>query len=775
VKKPSDASPPAGRGLVADHTLGGLAFAAAYSDAVDIWMAELLGDPAGVALLAVGAYGRRELCPASDLDLVLVHDGKRGRDLRALADAIWYPIWDSGIALDHSVRTSKEARAVADRDLKAALGLLDGRLVAGDAVLAEPLLARIRDDWRDRARNRLPGFGALVEERHRSSGDVAYALEPDLKEGRGGSRDVAALRALARVTDVYVPDERLAAAVGTLFDARVALQRLAGRTDRLLLEHQDDVAAALGLDDADELMAMVSGAARTIAWQSDDAWRAVRSWLQGPRGRSAAGRDAPLSPGLVLRDGEVALVAEASPADDPALVLRAAADAAYLGVPIARPTLRRFDEERGTVHDPWASDTRDAFVALLGGGDAAVQQFEVLDQHGLLVQFLPEWDVVRSLPQRNAFHRYTVDRHLLEAVARASALVRRVRRPDLLLMGALLHDLGKGGPGDHTDHGVVLAERVATRMGFSPVDVAVLVDLVRWHLLLPSYATGRDLGDPATVDAVVDAVGTEDTLDLLEALTEADSLATGPTAWTPWKAGLVARLVSLARAELRRRAGFGVGEPPVPAGPDPRLAAFDGTLTVDPRPGGVTILAQDALGLLAIEVAALGVHAQDVRRARTYTVDGVAVGEFEVEPARGREPDWDRFAADLRAALVDPTAVREQLVARHRRYDSFSRPTAARPAEPRVFVDNDATDVATIVEVRAADGIGVLARITDVFAPHGVRVDQAYVSTLGHEVVDTFYVTRADGAKLTDPEVIGDLERELLRRLRSSASVHGAD
>jgi [protein-PII] uridylyltransferase len=169
------------------------------------------------------------------------------------------------------------------------------------------------------------------------------------------------------------------------------------------------------------------------------------------------------------------------------------------------------------------------------------------------------------------------------------------------------------------------------------------------------------------------------------------------------------------------------------------------------------------------------VHAQDVRRARTYTVDGVAVGEFEVEPARGREPDWDRFAADLRAALVDPTAVREQLVARHRRYDSFSRPTAARPAEPRVFVDNDATDVATIVEVRAADGIGVLARITDVFAPHGVRVDQAYVSTLGHEVVDTFYVTRADGAKLTDPEVIDDLERELLRRLRSSASVHGAD
>jgi [protein-PII] uridylyltransferase len=775
VTKRSDASPPALRGLVADRTLGGLAFARAYSDAVDLWMAELLGEPAGIAVLAVGAYGRRELCPASDLDLVLVHDGKRGRDLAALADRIWYPIWDSGVALDHSVRTPKEARAVADRDLKAALGLLDGRVVAGDVELAERLLTRVRDDWRDRSRSRLPGFDALVEERHQSSGDVAYALEPDLKEGRGGSRDVAALRALARVTDVYVPDERLGAAVATLFDARVALQRLAGRTDRLLLEHQDEVAAALELEDADVLMARVSGAARTIAWQSDDAWRAARSWLEGPRGRSAAGRDIPLSPGLVLRDGEVALLADASPAHDPALVLRAAADAAYLGLPIARPTLRRFDAEPGVVHDPWASETREAFVALLGGGDAAVPLFEVLDQHGLLVQFLPEWDTVRCLPQRNAFHRYTVDRHLLESVARAADLVRRVRRPDLLLVGALLHDLGKGGSGDHTDHGVVLAGQVATRMGFAPDDVAVLVDLVRWHLLLPSYATGRDLADPATVDAVVAAVRTEDTLDLLEALTEADSLATGPTAWTPWKAGLVVRLVALTRAELRRRAGFAVSEPPPPDGPDPRLDTFDGTLTVDPHPGGVTILAPDALGLLAIEVAVLGVHAQDVRRARTYTVEGVAIGEFEVEPERGRDPDWDRFGDDLRAALVDPTAIREQLAARHRRYHTFSRPTAARPAEPLVFVDNDATDVATIVEVRAADGIGVLARITEVFAPHGVRVDQAYVSTLGHEVVDTFYVTRADGSKLTDPEVIGALERDLVQRLRSSAFVHGAD
>jgi [protein-PII] uridylyltransferase len=526
VKKPSDAAAseirPVWRGLVADPALGGLAFGAAAADVVDEWLVGLLGDEPGVVLLAVGAFGRRELCPASDLDLVLIHDGRRGRDVAALADRLWYPIWDSGFKLDHSVRTPNQARAIADDDLKAALGLLDARVVAGDEAMGEKLVSRIAGEWRDRARQRLPALDALVQERHRPFGDVAHALEPDLKEGRGGSRDVAIMSALARVTTVVSAEERLTDAKAALFASRVALQRVAGQTDRLLLEHQDRVAEQLGLADADELMTRVSTAARTIATQSDDAWRGVRAWLQGPRGRSAAGRDVPLSPGLVLRDGEVALLADSAPADDPALVLRAAADAAYLGAPIARPTLRRFDAEVGVVPVPWSDDTRDAFVALLGGGDAMVPLVELLDEHGLLVHYLPEWDDVRCRPQRNAFHRFTVDRHLLEAVARADDLVRSVRRPDLLLVGALLHDLGKGGPGDHTDNGVRLAETIATRMGFAPDDVDVLVALVRHHLLLPSFATGRDLDDPATIAAVADAAGSEDTLDLLAALTVAD-------------------------------------------------------------------------------------------------------------------------------------------------------------------------------------------------------------------------------------------------------------
>jgi len=304
--------------------------------------------------------------------------------------------------------------------------------------------------------------------------------------------------------------------------------------------------------------------------------------------------------------------------------------------------------------------------------------------------------------------------------------------------------------------------------------VATIVDLVRYHLLLPSVATGRDLGDPATIEMVATAVGSEEVLDLLHAITEADSLATGHTAWSSWKAQLVEQLVEATRATLRSQ-----HPAVVPSALDESLRAevelFDGALRVAPRPGGVTIVAPDALGLLAVEVAVLGVHAQNVHSARTATVGTVAVGEFELEPERGREPDWDQFAEDLRGALRDPEPVRERLHARARRYRQFSRPTAARPAEPRVIVDNELTEAATIVEVRAADGIGVLYRITNAFAQLGLTVVQAYVSTRGHDVTDTFYVTDADGAKLADPAQLGALGRFVLLALESSDFIQSDD
>ncbi|KWX10945.1 protein-PII uridylyltransferase, partial [Carbonactinospora thermoautotrophica] len=233
---------------------------------------------------------------------------------------------------------------------------------------------------------------------------------------------------------------------------------------------------------------------------------------------------------------------------------------------------------------------------LLGAGEACVPVWEALDQAGLIVRLLPDWERVRCRPQRNPVHRFTVDRHLVETAVQAAALTRRVARPDLLLVGALLHDIGKGWPGDHLATGEAIVRDLAPALGFDAADTDVLARLVRHHLLLMHTATRRDLDDPATVDAVVKAVGSVEVLELLHALTEADALATGPTVWTAWRRGLVEELVARTYSALHGR--------PVPAAPAlspaQRALARNGEFAVTLEPQAhtatLTVVAPDRVG-----------------------------------------------------------------------------------------------------------------------------------------------------------------------------------
>src|SRR6266702_139123 len=469
---------------------------------VDRWLAELLGAEAGVALVAVGGYGRRELLPRSDLDVLLLHGGRD--DVASIADRIWYPVWDSGAELDHAVRTVPQARRVARTDLKVALGLLSARHVAGDPDLTERLRAGALEDWRAAAPTRLAELHASHDERAQRSGELAFLLEPDLKEARGGLRDVHAIQAIAAAWVAPGPGPRVRAAYESIMDARHALHEITGRpTDRLVLQEQDEVARVLGLLDADALMRHLAGAGRAVAYSVDQAFRqAQRS--RGGRRRSKAQRR-PLADGLVEQDGEVVLARAADPASDPALPLRAAAAAAQAALALAPRTLTRL-AECPPLPVPWPPEARDALVALLGAGPAAVPVWEALDQEGLVASLLPDWDRVRNRPQRNPLHTYTVDRHLVETAARAAVLTRDVARPDLLLLSARLHDIGKGWPGDHRVTGEVVARDTARRMGLSGADTELVASAVRHHLLLPHAATRRDLDDPQTAAGVAATV-----------------------------------------------------------------------------------------------------------------------------------------------------------------------------------------------------------------------------------------------------------------------------
>jgi [protein-PII] uridylyltransferase len=745
------------RALLDDHGLQGPAFCRALAGLVDSWLAGLLGDEPDVALVAVGGYGRGELAPGSDLDIILIHRDRK--DVKTVADRIWYPIWEAKLDLDHSVKTVKEAIAVASGNLKASLGLIDGRTVAGDPTLGSELIERARAQWQRDARRWMRTLGDAVATRHARVGDVAFLLEPDLKEGRGGLRDVNAIRAAALAVQ-FIPDEDLSVLGSSevLVAARVELHRNTGRTtDRLTLQEQDGVAHALGMTDADELMKAVSTAARTIGWASDDAWRGIARWLEGP-GSRFKGRTRLISEGVMAVDDAIVVSADADLEDD-SLALRVAAASASTGAPIARSTLERLRIGPTALGDPWSDPAREALLELLAAGEASIYPAEALDQYGLLVRILPEWEHVRSLLQHNPYHRFTVDRHLLAASAEAARITNRVTRPDLLLVAALLHDLGKGYPGDHTAVGADLVETITRRMGFPAEDVATLTALARLHLLLAETATRRDIRDPSTITRVAFAVKDPLVLELLHALTEADAKATGPTAWGSWKAGLVEELVSKVASALQGDS-LSLAERAL----DPTFLQLvekaAGSLYIQATGPELVVVAPDRPGLFCHVAGVLSLHGLDVLAADAWTAPGgMAVEVFHVHRNLGGEPRWEQFEQDLSRALEGELALEARLAERADAYASKRRPRTRRRVRASVTVDNDASAAASVIEVRGLDELGFLYRVTHALFEHQLDIRHAKVSTLGHEVIDSFYVVDQRGAKLVQPDRIAELER----------------
>ncbi|WP_458245867.1 [protein-PII] uridylyltransferase [Streptomyces sp. MAI_2237] len=790
--------------LLTEEAQSGPPRRAALSQLTDEWLTGLFAAGSeglrGASLIAVGGYGRGELSPRSDLDLLLLHDGGDPKAVAALADRIWYPVWDLGLSLDHSVRTPGEARKTAGEDLKVQLGLLDARHIAGDLGLTAGLRTAVLADWRNQAPKRLPELQELCSERAERQGELQYLLEPDLKEARGGLRDATALRAVAASWLADAPREGLDDARRRLLDVRDALHLATGRaTDRLALQEQDQVAAELGLLDADTLLRQVYEAARTISYASDVTWREVgrvlRSRAVRPRLRAMLGgakpvaERSPLAEGVVEQDGEVVLARAARPERDPVLPLRAAAAAAQAGLPLSLHAVRRMASVARPLPTPWPAEAREQLVTLLGSGRPTVEVWEALEAEGVITRLLPDWERVRCRPQRNAVHIWTVDRHLIETAVRASEFTRRVHRPDLLLVAALLHDIGKGWPGDHSVAGEIIARDVAARVGFDREDVAVLATLVRHHLLLVDTATRRDLEDPATVRSVADAVGSQGTLELLHALTEADALATGPAAWSSWRGSLVADLVKRVSAVL---AGDAPEEPEAaaPTAEQERLAIealatgspvlslraqteppAEDQPPADPEPLGVELLiaVPDQPGVLPAVAGVLAVHRLTVRTAELRALDlpdgvegAVLLLDWRVAAEYGSLPQAARLRADLVRALDGSLDIAGRLAERDAAYPR-RRGVVAPPA--RVTVASAASRHATVIEVRAQDAPGLLHRIGRALDDAKVRVRSMHVSTLGANAVDAFYVTGPEGAPLPGEEA-ASVARKLEETLR---------
>ena len=710
-----------------------------------------LSKPELVSLAAVGGYGRGELSPASDLDLLILHNGsEKPQVISEFVNAFLYPLWDQGRAIDHAVRTRSETREIANEDIRVALGLLDLRHIAGEAELSNQVASDALENWRKSKEKFLPKLRQSIHERESRSGELAFLLEPDLKEARGGLRDINALRAIEMSGAVSVSLARVAESEALLSSVRDALhgENLKAR-DLLLLTEQDRVASKMNYANADALMLDVAKAARAVDYLMDSTWHRIdsiggQSWLRRRKNQK-------IDQGLVILNSEVTIEAGYEISNDSAIGLRAASAAAQRGLPLSIDACVLLAEKLSDLPNPWPKPVLNDLVSLIGAGSSMIRVFEALDQDGLIEKWIPEWSHVRFLPQRNVLHRHTVDRHMLETAVHAAVLTRTVTRPDLLLVAALFHDIGKGFPDkDHSDYGEELIRPLAARLGFEDKDCETIALLVKEHLLLSAVATRRDLEDPATIEFVVEKIKEPEALQLLHALSISDGEATGKSAWSEWKASLVSTLVSKCLAAM---AGIKpVSQPDlIPTGSlvdDISITILNSESSADSIDNiEIEIIAKDQTGLLSAVAGLMTISRFNVRSAKTRTTNEIAVMRWIVElDANAQMPSAEKLTDQLKKALtgeLDLGRKIEERIENYRRYPGIPTPP------PVVFAANDLATNATIIEVRMHDRPGILFNVTRAISRFGVDIKSAIVSTLGAEAFDTLYVTDLEGQPLT--------------------------
>lgn len=779
----------------------GPAWCAAWSEVVDRALAgNLAADAARLAVVALGSYGRRELCPASDIDLVLVHDGTAPGRLDGLVRALCYPLWDAGLEVGHAVWTPREAVEAADADTVTATSLLSRRFVAGNRGLADELDARLRE-WQRDAGARL--VGALAAH---ADGGTAGRLEPDLKTDPGGLRslhrldwaatcllgegDLAALAGPRYLTaGVHAT---VVASANTLLAARCALHQTESRAgDRLRIDLHDDVAARLGLDDGETLLRRVGLAMRAIAHAHDRAWPRLRLDAAGDRATPAPRQ---LDDGVWLVDELVEIDADRDPVAEPSLGLRAVAAGAGSGARLGGASAEWLRHRLDGQALPWDAASRQALLVTLRAGPRAPAALADADDSGLLTAMLPGWSRVRGRPQRNPFHAYDLDTHLAQTVrwlARVAAgelhddhalCWRGLEDADALWLGAWLHDCGKAWPGDHSAVGADVADGWMRHMGFDAGRTHRVAALARHHLLLADTATRRDLDDPREIGRVADAVGDTEMLDALWLLSLADARASGPATHSPWKDALLATLRRRVRARLQDDA-VTPGRPEETA-TKARQAALAADAALEPLLTGMpqryfvaastrqilahaellaargqaplacawhdgevagtvvlSVVAADRKGLLADCAGVLAGVGFDLLDARAVTRDdGLAVDWFTV--TGDDVGDRERATAALSDAATGSGDVAGLVEARERRRDA-RLPREAALADHAVALDDDGEQVR--IEVTAPNTPGLAYRLTRAAADDGWSIAGLKAESLGAQARVVFFLGDVDG------------------------------
>jgi [protein-PII] uridylyltransferase len=785
----------------------------------------------GFALLAVGGYGRRELFPFSDIDLLILYTPEVEEKVNRVAEAILYPLWDAGLEVGHGVRTPAACMADAEKDYFFQVALLDARFLAGSRPLYDNLRQSFAQQFIQGRRQEF--YATMLEhrrQRHERFGQHCFMLEPHIKESRGGLRDIQSMLWTAKVVfgldgtramedaGLLTPAERksLDEAWDQLIRIRNRLHYLSSRkNDQLHFEHQEEMAQAFGYKSRQDFLSVeifmrdVHRAMHTIATNTGLFFEHVDEVLGNTISQP---RDRLLEPGIELRKGHIHHTLDL--ADNKSLLLKIFSQAARLDAPIHYRTKRHIRDSCHLIDDRFRSSRRmtKLFLNLLLEAKNPLPLLETMLETKLLTAYIPEFAEVTSLVQHDVYHIFTVDLHLLHTVVELHKLTEEmvhifaeVKKPHILFLAALLHDIGKGNGKDHAAQGAKTAAAIGARMGLADSDLNSLVFLIRHHLFLSHTALRRDLDDEVFLLRCAGQMKNSEQLAMLYLLSVADARATGPNAWNDWKAALLLELylkvahlleskeqgapdrkqgVEWMRRELRKQHDQ-TSDPQVEALPDDYLLNFspedvlqhiehrrrlqEKHVMVFPEQRAdcwsILIMTTDQPGLLAKICAVLALHNLQILAAQIFTwMDGTVVDSFDVSSLIAEDyanQDWDGFRNDLNRAINQRVGLEHRLSRKPLPMGQAHHVLQARrPAQ--VIIDNDTSERFSIIEVYADDRVGLLYDITKTLSDFGIDIFRAKIGSRADQVVDVFYVRDSAGMKITDHNYLEEIQKALL-------------
>ncbi len=804
-----------------------------------------------VAVVALGGYGRQELFPFSDIDLMILFHPRLRKKVGSVADGLLYPLWDTGYEVGHGVRTIKESMVQAAEDYVFQVAMLDARLVAGSEILFDKLIDTYRRKFIEGHRHDfVRNMNRYSEERRERFGSHGYLLEPNIKESKGGLRDLQAMVWSAKV--VFGIDsvqgivdagfllekegQRFQEAHNMLVRIRNRLHYISGRkNDQLYFEQQEEMAAAFGYKDGDEALSVehfmrdVYGHLRAIAVIADLFFDHVNEVLGlGGTGLQVADRE--IENWIELRQNRIHLVARPEELTaKPHLLMRVFLAASRYGVPVHHRSKMTITKNLGLITEKIRSSPRMAkpFSAILTAPGTILQVMEAMLETGLLGSYLPEFARIDALAQHDVYHIYTVDRHSLQAVAELHKVVGEepeiaagVSRLKPFFLAALLHDIGKNSGHDHSEYGAELVRVVGERLCLDHGEVEDLSFLVMYHLFIPENALRRDLNDTVFIKRCAETIKTSERLAMLYLLSVADSKATGPSAWSDWKATLMrdmylkvdAYLAHMDDAEgmpaivdrqfeegvewlrgkvvdlVSREADLKMNVADLSA--DYLNSFTPGTvvehlkfhrdyyrvirqksLTIAEQSTdhwSVLVMSRDNPGLLAKICGVMALNNLTVVNAQIFTwTDGTVVDVIDVRPSDGlpfEERDWLKLNEDLDKAVSHRLGLSYRLYEKLKNNYSHKRDLTG-SQDHRVVLDNDGSDDFTIVEVHAADLPGQLYRITQTLADLGINIHKAFIATEVGQLIDVFYVLDRNGRRIEGEEYRYEVTQGLLHAI----------